>query len=962
MTTHPEVPFGSTTAKIPSPQSIAAILSPLEGQSTVVASRTSASKRPHVEAFSEADRNLALHSASSVGGRAGGAGEIKLAEHRAKFDEERSRGLYDESVERRATFSNKMRSSIACSRCRRSKIKCLNNGTDTTCRACATTGRECSYPVPAPGQQAAKRSEAPGSSRHDGEAEAKRQRKKDTEVARRHSLRHGDHPFESPVMTPKLWKNVHNAFMLHCSAELPFLHEEIFHNRVQQPVSEMSPDTQIVLLGMLTLTARYIPDLVMAHDPTDPVVASEYYADAFDARIDASVLTGPPSLDRLHGLLMMCLYHWGMCRGERGWMYATIAIAMARVMGLMYEEAPTATRQSLREDARHFDVQPKLDSGNTRSDEQIMIQREIKRRTAYSCFILDRYQASGRYRTQCIRTEDIHVQLPCSEEDFMFGTIVKTGSLMDVSSSLNGSEGSRPVASTQVQGIYIRLAEIWGNVSQWSCNGGRHEEVYPPWDGRSQFHKLRQQLETFHYYLPPKLTFSPTKVAAHIAGGTITLYTSIHTLYSLCTIVLHRENIPFIPLRCEKPSGLPNELDFPSEKVPTGFWEESANLLFKSARDIMELVRVASERQVLVESPQVAFAVWNAAFLGIYSVNFPHMDQGCYMCDLPPGHKERGSSGQWKGATSLAIKTLGDMGRRSKMAYGWSSWISRMHHYFESFRRDRDGAIFALSGPNSEHQRRLNYIKGKNSKESGYGDGLEEYRLLEKALNDLGPSLEQFQYDSPESRASTLSRASTKAPQVRTESPVADVRSTTSNSEGSWAAVNTIGIQNSGTGTTQEDSRVGGYQTRHSPLDESQHSTYPSRAPTSNPANSLAGSSRRNVPGELSSPYQREGSRGRPDGGSQLGRPDQDRGGITETINVLGQDRGHRPDQRPTKDMTLKSLEQINMHGVDVAAFGGGLDFAHWHESLQGIAGLDKHGSGGINFMEAVAGPSNMWQ
>jgi hypothetical protein len=43
----------------------------------------------------------------------------------------------------------RMRSSIACARCRRSKVKCLNNGVNTQCRACVVSGRECIYPPPA---------------------------------------------------------------------------------------------------------------------------------------------------------------------------------------------------------------------------------------------------------------------------------------------------------------------------------------------------------------------------------------------------------------------------------------------------------------------------------------------------------------------------------------------------------------------------------------------------------------------------------------------------------------------------------------------------------------------------------------------------------------------------------------------------------------------------------------------
>ena len=47
----------------------------------------------------------------------------------------------------------RMRSSIACARCRRSKIKCLNNGVNTTCRACQVSGRECTYPAPVLGDR-----------------------------------------------------------------------------------------------------------------------------------------------------------------------------------------------------------------------------------------------------------------------------------------------------------------------------------------------------------------------------------------------------------------------------------------------------------------------------------------------------------------------------------------------------------------------------------------------------------------------------------------------------------------------------------------------------------------------------------------------------------------------------------------------------------------------------------------
>jgi len=628
---------------------------------------------------------------------------------------------------------------------------------------------------------------------------------------------------------------------------------------------------------------------------------------------------------------------------------------MAQVMGLMFEDDPRASerpqRPSLVEEARQLGVRPKTLDPGARSDEQALIHQEIKRRTAYSCFILDRYQASGRYRPQIINIDDLHVQLPCSEEDFQFGINVKTGSLKDSPSPPDSNQASRTIASTQVLSIYIRLVEIWGRFSRWSCKGGRREEIFPPWSERSEFYKLRKQLEAFHDSLPPKLTFSPTKIAAHIAAGSITLYTAIHTLYSLCNIVLHREYIPFVPLRCQKPSGPLDEPTFPPESVPVGFWEESAEIMFKSARDIMEIVRVTSDRQVLVESPQVGFAVWTAAFVGICSINFPYMDQACYMCD-PPINDEHGNAftGSWKGATGLAIKTLNQMKPKSKMACGWSFWIDRLHRYYEGIKRDYDSSIRALGGPSSEHQRSL--------REGGLGGGLEEYKLLEKELKDFGPSLEQVRYDSPESRGSPFSRASMRGPHIKMEAPGStDPRPATRNGgEGSWAAVNN-GAPHNGTGAPDEYAAQSLGYPSHSPQNGMHSTTYYPRAPTSNPPSLLSGTNARSTPVDLSSPYSRSegyvnggGGYARKPGNSQLSPQEQYKMGAGP-----GWD-GARNAQRSPEN-AFRSLEQINMHGVDVAAFGGGLDYAYWPDSLDS-AGM---GPGGLNFMQAAAGPVGVW-
>jgi hypothetical protein len=620
---------------------------------------------------------------------------------------------------------------------------------------------------------------------------------------------------------------------------------------------------------------------------------------------------------------------------------------MAQVMGLMFEEEPgpedKSARPSLLEEARQLGVRPKTLEPRPKSDDQAVILREIKRRTAYSCFILDRYQASGRFRPQCINIDDLNVQLPCSEEDFRFGVPVQTGFLKDNIGRFDNPETSPDpgIATTQVLSIYIRLVEIWGRFSRWSCKGGRRTEQYPPWDSRTEFYKLRKQLDAFHESLPPKLTFSPTKVARHIGGGTLTLYTAIHTLYSLCRIVLHREYIPFIPLRCSGPSGPLDEPMFPKEKydVPEGFWEESAEHIFKAARDIMEIVRVTADRQVLVESPQVGFAIWTAAFVGVSSCNFPHMDQQSYMCDKPLNAERGNFDEDWKGATGLAVRTLNQMKPKSKMACGWSFWIHRLHRYFQGIKQDHNRSIMELNLPSSEYQRRVAAARELSLREGGHGGGLDEYKLLEKELKDFGPSIEQDRYDSPESRNSPFPRGSTRggaASYVKIEAN-SERPPTRNGVEGSWAAVNTTAPNGA---EDYQTLNTTGYPAQ-SPQNGLHSTTYYPRAPTSNPP-SLMGSGPRSTPSDLNSPYTRSdiimNGTGPPFARKQSG----------------GEGEMYGPQDVQIHEDPFEKFEHISHYGVDIQGFASGMPYQYWGDAA--MDGRPLTSNMNINFMQAVGG------
>lgn len=465
-----------------------------------------------------------------------------------------------------------MRSSIACARCRRSKIKCVNAGIDTTCRACESSGRECVYPTPAIGVGAAAKRDiaamADGDDRNGDWDSPKRQRSRKTvgvSAAAKDAAKASLDVLDASVLTIKVWESVFDLFQSHFATLLPFLHPASFMGQIRQlsgshsisssstvtttastaparpettrdpqsPPASKSEPNPLLPLGVLALTARFHPQLVAYHspaapgNPSNPLVASEYYATALRSRLagaDGASLA-VPDLTRVQALLMLALHEWGMCRGKSAWLYVGMAIRMSQAMGLPFElENEVFYREALRVPALKAEseifglsrrpVEPK----DQTSDD--VIAQETKRRTFWACFLLDRCLSSGKYRPRMIRIKELGIQLP-SDNAFAFGERVRTSRLGEpvarrpqsfgaqgvqipsIRQSLGGfgddklpnaapsdpkswSPISRRKDSSEdeidrwevgaeeaVLSRVIRIIRIWGSIAKWSCTGGR---------------------------------------------------------------------------------------------------------------------------------------------------------------------------------------------------------------------------------------------------------------------------------------------------------------------------------------------------------------------------------------------------------------------------------------------------------------------------------------------------------
>ncbi|KAI3532062.1 fungal specific transcription factor [Colletotrichum abscissum] len=612
-----------------------------------------------------------------------------------------------------------MRSSIACLRCRKSKIKCGNDNTGSPCDTCIKAGHKCEFPDPTP--LPAKRSKAPTAPKQVREIGHDRKRLKKLEDATYSDERTvaalAQEVLSAPYLTVDLWHQLFDIYKLHFATELPFLHlptlKGIIHDK---GIKKPSTESNLILLGILALTARFHPDLVkhvgyITHDEiadpksrgllpsSEPSMASEYFANALTKALGQleTALTSA-TVVRVQAFLMLGLYKWSRPNGGlAAWMYVGVAIKMAQGLKLGFGDKPLGGKRTLA---------LSRSSKCAQSPSDFREDQEVRRRTMFSCLILDRLLSCGSDRVSMVRSDDLQIQLPCTEHDFDLGRVVYTGFLRKV------GHGMELPCHDSVLKRFVQLADVWSDITRYSVEGGRLEESLPPWDRESTFYQLNRKVDAFYAHLPEEFTWSSPNFWKHDSG----MYVSLHMLGALCKIMLHREYIPFIAIKCSEPVGPLDAPVFDPETVPDHFWKRSAEQVFKAGREIIDLVSTCRDK--LPHSSLVIFAIWQAAFVGIYARHYPHMDTQNHMVskqEIEERNSGNMSEGTQTGNTSIAFQALTKVAPYQSMASDYVTYFKYIDQYLTKVYSDYTNRGSRRSGDGS-----LTIRLG------GGGDGLKE--------------------------------------------------------------------------------------------------------------------------------------------------------------------------------------------------------------------------------------------
>ncbi|KAL7941225.1 hypothetical protein V8C42DRAFT_361304 [Trichoderma barbatum] len=476
-----------------------------------------------------------------------------------------------------------VRATIACAHCRKSKIKCIHDGT-SPCHRCAKRG-------PSFKDQCILARPVITWKKHHCRSELGRH--EDGQTQRPSSDRDRAQVTTTP---PEIGSVLAASLFVANFPELAFLHIPMFSQRLKEleqaglSLTGTSKSRGMKFRGLCSAILALCGSL-MGHE-----CDQEGYA-SFSRSIVTETIS--PGLVTVQTCLVLCMYECGQGRSYRAWVYSGMAIRMIQLLRKMYNT-------DLINDS----------------------QREILNRTFWGCFILDRMILCGTPQPLAFPLETVDEHWPIGQRDFTFGK----PSFRRFPNNPSTDEFRFRVDMDDYYAQLVKGFDIWAGILRWIVDGGRRRpelcaERGVVWAERSKWRSFYTDLQEWRNAQDGRLHFPETPVESHVSLGHGQAFVYLNLIYHISRLFLGREYIPFIPTPISEPSG-PVEPPLLPNDSPAGWWEERSYELFTSASYITDLLRRLENTGTPFATPFTGFCAFSAATMNIYVCCFPRMNLG----------------------------------------------------------------------------------------------------------------------------------------------------------------------------------------------------------------------------------------------------------------------------------------------------------------------------------------------
>lgn len=294
-----------------------------------------------------------------------------------------------------------------------------------------------------------------------------------------------------------------------------------------------------------------------------------------------------PNITILICCLILGLHEFATCHGGRSWALGGQAIRMAFALQL------------------HKD----LDEDPLRQGVPLsFIDREIRRRTMWACFLMDRFNSSGSDRPSFIKEETLKVPLPVCEKNFQFDMPVVTENLQgEVPNSMTPEDGQQADVKNNmgVAAYMIKTISIWGRVINHLNQGGKDMDDRSMWDSDSEYMKLVKEAEDMATSLPESLVYSHDNLHLHHTESMANQFVFLH--------ISIQQNILFLN-RFAISSPDTNSL----QNIPKSFVTMAGAKAFGAANRISELL--SDSESYFIAAPFVGYCAFLSSTVHIFGI------------------------------------------------------------------------------------------------------------------------------------------------------------------------------------------------------------------------------------------------------------------------------------------------------------------------------------------------------
>lgn len=305
---------------------------------------------------------------------------------------------------------------------------------------------------------------------------------------------------------------------------------------------------------------------------------------------------GEPNITILIVMVMLGLHYFGTCEGGLSWSFGGQAMRMAFALQLH----------------RELDHDP-LGRQNDKASELSFTDREIRRRTMWASFLMDRFNASGTERPPFGSEEFLTIQLPVKELHFQMEIPGPTEDLEgNIPPSINPDTGETTDLKENmgVAAYVIRAVVLWGRIVKYLNLGGKEKDTHPIWSPESGFAKLRENIECFRKSMPPSMVYNSENLQSHAADRIANQFLYLHIICQQSMLFLYRFAIPVSPNAR------------PPKDMPKQFFSDAGRCVVEAASQISHLTENAAGH--LLTAPFAGYCAYVASTVqvwGIFSQN-----------------------------------------------------------------------------------------------------------------------------------------------------------------------------------------------------------------------------------------------------------------------------------------------------------------------------------------------------